>query len=178
MQAEATFDETYTRPTLALPLGHLIRISLYWLGLTAIDGAVGLFIQNRVNFGPFAADPLEVGRILFLLSIPYLFVALSFGTFVSTKSNSQSEAMQMSFMIFIPTIFLSGYVFPIETMPTFFQWLTYIVPATYYVDTARGIILRGAGFRELWVNGAVLVGMGASLLVIAAARFHKKVIAA
>ncbi|HET8784779.1 MAG TPA: MFS transporter [Candidatus Limnocylindrales bacterium] len=76
MQAEATFDETYVRPTLALPLGHLIRISLYWLGLTAIDGAVGLFIQNRVNFGAFAADPLEVGRILFLLSIPVAVISI------------------------------------------------------------------------------------------------------
>ena len=76
MQAEATLDETYVRPTLALPLGHLIRISLYWLGLTAIDGAVGLFIQNRVNFGPFAVDPLEVGRVLFLLSIPVAVISI------------------------------------------------------------------------------------------------------
>jgi len=76
MQAEATLDETSFRPTLALPLGHLIRISLYWLGLTAIDGAVGLFIQNRVNFGPFAVDPLEVGRVLFLLSIPVAVISI------------------------------------------------------------------------------------------------------
>ncbi len=76
MQAEATFDESSVRPTLALPLSHLIRISLYWLGLTAIDGAVGLFIQNRVNFGPFAVDPLEVGRILFLLSIPVAVISI------------------------------------------------------------------------------------------------------
>jgi MFS family permease len=58
------------RPTRLLPVGHLIRISLYWLGLTAIDGAVGLFIQNRLNFGPMAVDPLEIGRTLFLISIP------------------------------------------------------------------------------------------------------------
>src|SRR4026208_2300190 len=76
MQAEATLDETYFRPNLALPLGHPIRVSLYRLGLTAIDGAVGLFIQNRVNFGPFAADPLEVGRILFLLSIPVAVISI------------------------------------------------------------------------------------------------------
>ena len=76
MQAEATFDESYVRPTTTLPLGHLVRISLYWLGLTAIDGAVGLFIQNRVNFGPFAVDPLEVGRILFLLSIPVAVISI------------------------------------------------------------------------------------------------------
>ena len=57
------------RPIADLPIGHLVRISLYWLGLTAIDGAVGLFIQNRLNFGGFASA-LEVGRITFLISIP------------------------------------------------------------------------------------------------------------
>jgi MFS family permease len=58
------------RPTSLLPIGHLARISLYWLGLTAIDGAVGVFIQNRLNYDHGFAEPLEVGRILFLLSIP------------------------------------------------------------------------------------------------------------
>ena len=57
------------RPTTDLPVGHLVRISLYWLGLTAIDGAVGVFIQNRLNYDGFAPE-LEVGRILFLLAIP------------------------------------------------------------------------------------------------------------
>src|SRR5215211_6078019 len=63
-------SETGTgRPPALLPVGHLVRISLYWLGLTAIDGAVGLFIQNRLNFGGFA-DPLEIGRVAFVISIP------------------------------------------------------------------------------------------------------------
>ena len=65
-----TANETSgARPTASLSIGHLARISLYWLGLTAIDGAVGVFTQNRLNYDGFA-DPLEVGRILFLLSIP------------------------------------------------------------------------------------------------------------
>jgi MFS family permease len=72
----ALADRGSFRPTAALPVGHLIRISLYWLGLTAIDGAVGLFIQNRLNFGPFAPDPLEVGRITFLLSIPVAVISI------------------------------------------------------------------------------------------------------
>jgi MFS family permease len=62
-------DEAGRRPTTDLPIGHLVRISLYWLGLTAIDGAVGVFTQNRLNYDGFAAEA-EVGRILFLLSIP------------------------------------------------------------------------------------------------------------
>ncbi len=68
-------DIADTRPTRALPMGHLVRISLYWLGLTAIDGAVGLFIQNRLNFGGFA-DPLEIGRLSFLLSIPVAAISI------------------------------------------------------------------------------------------------------
>lgn len=76
MHAEqARTDASGFRPTTTLPVGHLIRISMYWLGLTAIDGAVGLFIQNRLNFGGFA-DPLEIGRISFLLSIPVAVISI------------------------------------------------------------------------------------------------------
>lgn len=74
VQPELT-DQGSFRPTTALPVGHLIRISLYWLGLTAIDGAVGLFIQNRLNFGGFA-DPLEIGRMSFLLSVPVAVISI------------------------------------------------------------------------------------------------------
>ncbi len=64
------------RPTAVLPVGHLIRISLYWLGLTAIDGAVGLFIQNRLNFRDMAVPELEIGRVLFLITIPMAIVSI------------------------------------------------------------------------------------------------------
>lgn len=74
--AVATDDAVETgRPKSLLPIGHLVRISLYWLGLTAIDGAVGLFVQNRLNFGGFA-DPLEIGRISFLISIPAAIISI------------------------------------------------------------------------------------------------------
>jgi MFS family permease len=64
-----------SRPTATLPLSHLARISLYWLGLTAIDGAVGLFIQNRLVFGGFV-DKFEVGRTSFLISIPAAIIGI------------------------------------------------------------------------------------------------------
>ena len=66
---------TDRRPTTSLPLAHLARISLYWLGLTAIDGAVGLFIQNRLNYGGFATVA-DVGRISFLISIPTAIIGI------------------------------------------------------------------------------------------------------
>jgi len=74
-QVPATDDATAGRPTAVLPLGHLARISLYWLGLTAIDAAVGLFIQNRLVFGKYV-DALEVGRTLFLISIPVAIIGI------------------------------------------------------------------------------------------------------
>jgi MFS family permease len=64
------------RPLVALPIGHIVRISLYWMGLTAIDGAIGIFVQNRLNYGSFAVDPLVVGRISFLLSIPVAIISI------------------------------------------------------------------------------------------------------
>ena len=76
MHAEPTLIEAASfRPTKVLPVGHLIRISLYWLGLTAIDGAVGLFVQNRLIFGGFV-PALEIGQTTALLSIPVAIISI------------------------------------------------------------------------------------------------------
>jgi ABC-2 type transport system permease protein len=115
--------------------------------------------------------------LLLLLSIPYIFVSLSFGTLLSTRANSQAEAMQMAFLIFLPSIFFSGYIFPRENMPLPFYIFSFFVPATYMVNITRGIILRGAGIVHLWRDALVLVAMGCGLLLIAAKRFQKKVVA-
>src|SRR6195256_6413051 len=94
------------------------------------------------------------GNVLLLafLSLPYLFVSLSIGILVSSKANTQSEAIQLAFLTFLPSIFFSGYIFPRETMPKFFFILSYFVPASYYINITRGIILRGAGLSHLWVD--------------------------
>jgi MFS family permease len=68
-------DRIRARTTVALPIGHLVRISLYWLGLTAIDGAVGLFIQNRLNFGGFATAA-NVGTVTALITIPAAIIGI------------------------------------------------------------------------------------------------------
>ena len=73
----------------------------------------------------------------------------------------------------LPTIFLSGYVFPRFSKPLFFYALSYLVPATYMIDTFRGVILRGAGIMELWQNALVLTVMGVTVLLISARRFGK-----
>jgi len=116
--------------------------------------------------------------LLALLSLPYLFVSLSLGILISSKAGTQGEAMQLAFVTILPSIFFSGYIFPRETMPIFFRVISYFVPASYFINITRGIILRGAGIQHLWIDGLALFAMGTFLLIVAARRFQNKVIMA
>ena len=116
--------------------------------------------------------------LLAFLSMPYIFVSLSLGILISSKAQNQGQAMQLAFLTILPSIFFSGYIFPRETMPWFFHTLSYFVPATYFIDITRGIILRGASFQHLWTDAAALFVMGTLLLIVAARRFSNKVIMA
>jgi len=116
--------------------------------------------------------------LLAILSLPYLFAALSLGILISSKAASQAEAMQLAFLPILPSVFFSGYIFPRETIPAIFRPLSYMIPATYFINITRGVILRGATLRHLWVDGLALCAIGTLLLVIAARRFQNKVISA
>ena len=111
--------------------------------------------------------------VLTILTTTYLFVNLAIGILISTKANSQAEALQFCLMVMLPSIFLSGFMFPRETMPLWAYLVSHALPATYMIQIARGVILRGAGIAQLWWNGLVLFGMGAALLLLAARRFKK-----
>jgi drug efflux transport system permease protein len=114
--------------------------------------------------------------LLAFLSLPYIFVSLSLGMLISSKANTQGQAMQLAFLTILPSIFFSGYIFPRETMPLFFYAISYLVPASYFINITRGIILRGATLQHLWIDGLALFAMGTFLLVIAARRFSNKII--
>jgi ABC-2 type transport system permease protein len=120
------------------------------------------------------------GSVLLLafLSVPYLFAALSLGILISSKAASQAEAMQLAFLPILPSVFFSGYIFPRETMPAIFRPISYLVPATYFINITRGVILRGATLRHLWTDGLALFIIGTFLLIVAARRFQNKVISA
>jgi len=113
------------------------------------------------------------GNILVLagLTTGYLFVNLAIGMLISSKANSQAEALQLCLMVMLPSIFLSGFMFPRETMPLWARTASSFIPATYMIGIARGVILRGAGLAQLWFNGLVLFVMGGGLLLLAAKRF-------
>ena len=93
---------------------------------------------------------------------------------ISTRANTRDAAMQMTMGTLLPSIFLSGYVFPLESMPRLFWYLSQIIPTTWLIDAARGVILRGAGWAELWPHAVVLWCMAISMLVLSTLRFHKQ----
>ena len=92
---------------------------------------------------------------------------------VSTVAKTQMQAMQMSFFFMLPFVFLSGYVFPIDGMPPVFQLVTYLIPARYFIEVIRGIVLRGASLADLWQPVAALVVYTVLIVGVAVFRFRK-----
>jgi ABC-2 type transport system permease protein len=167
-----TLEQLFVTPV--RPMGLLIGKLLPYLMIGFFELCMILTFMRFIFSVPIHGSVI----LLALLSLPYIFVSLSLGILISSKANSQAEAMQLAFLTILPSIFFSGYIFPRETMPKFFYVLSYFVPATYFIDITRGIILRGAGWVHLWIDAAALFFMGTMLLVIAARRFQNKVIMA
>ena len=114
--------------------------------------------------------------LLLGLSAVYLFSLLAIGLVISSSAHTQIEAIQKAQGLMLPSIFLSGYVFPISSLPSFLQVVSKLLPATHFIAISRGIIIRGAGLADLWPNVASLLGLSA-LLVLASTRAFKKTIA-
>jgi ABC-2 type transport system permease protein len=167
-----TLEQLFVTPV--RPMGLLLGKLLPYLMIGFFELCMILTFMRFVFSVPIHGSVL----LLALLSLPYIFVSLSLGILISSKANSQAEAMQLAFLTILPSIFFSGYIFPRETMPKFFYVLSYFVPATYFIDITRGIILRGAGWVHLWIDAVALFLFGTMLLVIAARRFQNKVIMA
>jgi ABC-type multidrug transport system permease subunit len=93
----------------------------------------------------------------------FLLAALGLGLFISTLASSQLAAMQFAFMIMLPSVLLSGFAFPRDSMPGPIYALTYVLPVTYFVEILRGIVLRGADFGDL---APQVLGLGIVTVVI------------
>jgi ABC-2 type transport system permease protein len=113
--------------------------------------------------------------VLLLASLLFLLPALGTGLLISTVSSTQQEAFLTTFLTFMPTILLSGFLFPISSMPRVFQWLTLINPLRHYLEIVRGVFLKGTGLAVLWPQHLALLALGAALLTLAARRFEKRV---
>ena len=117
------------------------------------------------------------GSLIFLFVSSFIFMlsTLGLGLFVSTISRTQQQAMiTAAFLVIMPMIFLSGFSFPVENMPVIIQYVTYLIPLKYFLVIIRGIVLKGLGLSELWIECTVLLSMGIFILISSSLRFRKK----
>ena len=133
--------------------------------------AVVLFTIMRFVF----FVPIEGNVFAMMFStLVYVFALLSLGLLVGTRAENQMQALQMSMVFLLPSVFFSGFIFPRETMPWIFYALGALFPTTYFIALMRAIILRGANFFEYWPNLLVLIVMSNLLFSLCALRFRKK----
>ena len=117
------------------------------------------------------------GSVWLLLGgcLVYVLCTLGLGLFVSTISATQQQAMMTAtFFFLMPMVYLSGFIFPIENMPTVIQWVTLLIPLRYFLVIVRGIFLRGVDFSVLWPQFAALAVWGVTVLTLAAVRSRKR----
>lgn len=109
---------------------------------------------------------------LLVLSLVYIFVNLSLGLVISSVVNNQQTALLISGMVLmLPVIMLSGLMFPIENMPVFFQWISQLIPAKWYIIGVKKIMIKGLGFSAIMPQLAVLSGMAVLLITISIKKF-------
>ena len=111
---------------------------------------------------------------LLSITLPFILAMLGLGLWVSTKASTRDAAMQLSMGTMMPSIFLSGYVFPLDSMPAPFYYLALAIPTTWMIDAARGVILRGAGWEELRMHSLVLWSMALGILIFSTLKFRKR----
>ena len=148
-----------------LLMGKLIPYAI----IGFIETLCVLFIMRWVFMVPVNGSL----TLLMLLSIIFLLCSLTIGILISTIASNQNQAMQMAFLVMMPSILLSGFMFPRETMPIGIYWLTFLIPVTYFLEILRGIIIRGATFLELWDETVILTVFWLALFTLSAKRFKK-----
>ena len=120
--------------------------------------------------------PLQGGLgWIVIVSLIYILLALSLGLLISNIAQTQFVALLVSAMVLLlPTVMLSGMLFPVESMPTILQWVSAIIPPRYYIDVMRKLMIMGVGIQEVWQEVLVLIGMTALLLTISLAKFNRR----
>ncbi len=139
-----------------------------YFGVAALDLAivvgvgVGIFgVPFRGSYAVFA-----LGAILFV------FVTLGLGVLVSSVSENQGQAIQLSMMVILPQILLSGLIFPLSSIAAGVRWISYILPLTYFNQISRGVMLRAEPLGPLWEPMVILAGLGLVVVTLATLRFR------
>lgn len=128
-----------------------------------------------LTVGVFWFNVSVKGSVISLLSqsLVFLTVALGLGLLISTVAKTQLQAMQMTVLLILPSVILSGFIFPREAMPLPIRILGSFIPLTYFLEILRGVILKGIGLEYLWRNLIILLIFGITTLTLASVRFKK-----
>jgi ABC transporter DrrB family efflux protein len=165
---KGTLEQLLVTPIdpLGLMLGKLVPyllVGVFEMGmiLTAMSFGFGVPIRGSIVF-------------LFAMALIFLFTLLSIGLAISTRAQTQAQAQQMAQMFLLPSIFLSGYIFPQNGLPLVLRWIGRVLPATHFIEIMRGVVLRGAGPLELWPNVAALIAISLVMVGISVRNFKKQ----
>jgi ABC transporter DrrB family efflux protein len=162
-----TLEQLFVTPVgrVALLLGKMIPY--------AVIGSLEMLIVLTVMVFVFGVPIHGSLPLLFSLASLFLICALSLGLLVSTLAKTQLQAMQFAFLFMLPSVLLSGFVFPREEMPLPLYWISFGIPVTYFVEILRGIVLRGADFSDLFPQAVGLATCCVVVLSMSVARFQK-----
>jgi ABC-2 type transport system permease protein len=149
-----------------LMIGKVLPYIAIGLLQTTVVLALGMWLFDV----PVRGSVLDV----YVASSLLIVANLTLGLLISTRAQSQFQAMQMTFFIFLPSILLSGFMFPFAGMPRAVQWLAELLPLTHFLRLIRGVMLRGAGLLELWPDVAALLAFAALMMAAAILRFRKR----
>jgi ABC-2 type transport system permease protein len=158
---------------IATPLGRLelmVGKLLPYVGIGLIQTTLILMVGSALFTVPVAGSLWQ----LYVAALMFIAASLGLGLFVSTLAQTQFQAFQLAFVTMLPSILLSGFLFPFEGMPKVAQWLAQVLPLTHFNVMIRGIMLRGAELTEVWPQIAKLAVFISVMLAIAVARFKKR----
>jgi ABC-2 type transport system permease protein len=143
---------------------------LPYIGIGLVQTTIVLMLGVLVFQVPTRGHWIDVYGATMLL----IMANLSLGLLISTRAQSQFQAMQMSFFLLLPSILLSGFMFPFAGMPKAAQWIAEVLPLTHFMRLNRGIMLRGANLVDLWPDALVLIVFTLVMMGLAIMRFSKR----
>jgi ABC-2 type transport system permease protein len=140
----------------------------------ALIGLADLLVITGIALVWFKVPFVGSFPLLLAASVLYLLSGLGVGLLISTVSRTQQEAFMATFLLVMPIILLSGFMFPVASMPLAFRWLTLANPMRHFLEVVRGVFLKGAGLDALWRQLLALLALGLTILSVAVSRFHKR----
>lgn len=153
------------------PITIILAKTIPYLVLSLINLASILLIAVYILAVPINGSFL----LLLLICLLYIFVSLALGILISTMVSSQLVAMLISGMVLMmPVMMLSGLLFPVENMPLPLQWFSYIIPAKWFITAIKSIMIKGAGFRAVFPEFMVLLGMAILLFTVSIKKFKNR----